>query len=119
MMLPAGKRDAYLTMLRESASTPDSAGQLVETYTKIADVWANIVPKSASEDWKAYHMEPSVTHMVTIPWTTALVATDRFTELLHGKTYIYNVAGPPISGARESDRRFGFETIVPVYEVSS
>ena len=119
MTIPAGLRDTYITIWKESATTPDATGQIVPSYTKKCNAWARFTTvaatpnsatlKAAKESWIGSRVNADALWVVTIPYIEGIETTDRVSEVDRGTTYTYEIAGPPFSD--------GGDLIFPVAEV--
>ena len=120
MTAPAGRRNSYLTIYTQTATTGDGAGQVVETFTKKCNAWGAVsayVPgqnatavRGQREQWANYHMNVDAQFVITIPYVSGLSADDRITEIdRNGDTVTYNIAGEPLPS--------GGDLIIPVAQV--
>lgn len=96
-MIPAGKRKNYLAIEYDAGASgaQNADGHTTPNWVKRFNAWGAIeTPLTAAKEvWNAYHMDATVTHIVTIPFTTqAILTTDRVT---YGSR-VFNLAGPPI-----------------------
>lgn len=110
MTTPAGDRDTYLTLWRNSATVPGSTaatGQMVETATKVGYVWGKIssaMPpvnaagiKGQNENWASYHVNVDARYVITVPYGGIDPQPDDwFTAHFRGVDYRYDIAGQPI-----------------------
>lgn len=79
----------HLIDLQSKASTIDGNGDTVETWSPVAQVYAEIAPLSAREFIASQAIQSSVTTRITIRYRAGVLASMR---LVHGST-IYNIAG--------------------------
>jgi SPP1 family predicted phage head-tail adaptor len=70
------RRDKLVTLQRRG-TTQDTAGQVVETWTKIETVWATIGPITGREYFNASGERAEVTHRLSIWWGPSVAPRDR------------------------------------------
>lgn len=68
-----------LLHLQVRSQTQAADGQLVETWTDVAQVWAHIAPISGREMWLAKQAQARVTHRITILYRPGILPTMRAT----------------------------------------
>lgn len=95
----AGRLDRRITIERASVTT-DEYGGPVETWATLATVWAEVLPISDGERWRAAEVAATVTHRFRIRWGVGVEATDRISY--DGKAF-------EISNVKEIGRREGQE----------
>jgi SPP1 family predicted phage head-tail adaptor len=74
--MSAGRRDKKVTIQRQS-DTQDSVGQLVDTWTVTATVYASIEPLSAREYFNASGERAEVTHKIGMVYGPTISPRDR------------------------------------------
>ncbi|QDP49539.1 MAG: putative head completion protein [Prokaryotic dsDNA virus sp.] len=52
----------FLVELQSATTTSDGAGGVTEAYSKIADIWCDIQPISAIEEYRQGKLKEKVTH---------------------------------------------------------
>lgn len=97
--MEAGLLDRRITIERATETT-DAVGGVVRTWGPIATVWAQVLPISDGERWRAQEVAASVTHRFRIRWGVGVEVTDRI--LYDGRVFL-------ISGVKEIGRRVGQE----------
>ncbi len=64
-MIGAGRRSRRI-VIQSLTETITDGGEVTETATTFATVWAEIKPLSAREDWIAKQSQATTTHKITI-----------------------------------------------------
>lgn len=82
--IQAGKRNKHITLQRLDKVTTDG-GEVTETETTIAKVWAAIEPLSAREFWQAQQSQATTTHKITILYRPDI--TTRHQAVWNGRTF--------------------------------
>ena len=57
--------------------TADTAGQMIETWVKVGDYWADVMPLSGREFLQAEAVEANITTKVRMRYLEGLLVTDR------------------------------------------
>lgn len=100
--MQAGKLDRRITLERASITLDDFGGQ-VEAWVVLATVWAEAIPVSDRERWRAGEIGATISHRFRIRWSSAVAdlnARDRV--IFDGREY-------DIHGVKEIGRRVGLE----------
>lgn len=97
--MDAGKLDRRITVERATITT-DAAGGEVQDWTAIATVWAEVLPISDGERWRASEVAAHVTTRFRIRWGLGVTVEDRI--VYEGRVY-------EIVGVKEIGRREGQE----------
>lgn len=79
--------------IQQASQTLDSNRQPVDSWVKLAEVWAAIEPLSGRELVVAQQQQPDVTHRVTMRYRDDVTAKMR---VRHNGRSLY-IGGPPIS----------------------
>ncbi len=74
--MSAGRRDKLVTIKRRGTDQ-DDAGQVIETWTETATVWASILPIAGREYFNASGERAEVTHRIGIVYGVSLAPRDR------------------------------------------
>lgn len=96
MTLRAGDLDRRVTIQRAAVLTND-LGEEVPTWSEHATVWAQVVPVSDGERWRAAEVGAAVTTRFRIRWGFGVTPEDRIAY--DGR--IYDVTGVKEIGRRE------------------
>lgn len=70
----------HLVELQSFTTTPDGMGGTNETWSKVADVWANIEPVTGNERWEIESLKGTISHVITI----------RFKDVTNENRIVYN-----------------------------
>lgn len=97
--MDAGKLDRRITIERATVTT-DVLGGEVLTWGTLATVWAQVIPVSDGERWRAEEVAATATHWFRIRWGVGVMPTDRI--VYEGDVYL-------ISGVKEIGRHDGQE----------
>lgn len=97
-VIAAGKRNKLVT-LQSLTETITDEGEVTETATTIAKVWAAIEPLTARETWFAQQSQATTTHKLTIIYRDDV--TSRCQALWNGKTYKFE----GVKNIDEADRQ--------------
>lgn len=73
---PAEKRDKLLT-LQARTQTADATGQLLETWSDVARVWASVRPLAGRELLLAKQAQARLSHRITILYRAGITPTMR------------------------------------------
>lgn len=71
------QRKNHRISIQRQSSAQDAAGQLVDSWTTTATIWASIVPLRGREYFNASGERATVTHQVFIYYGTDVVPRDR------------------------------------------
>lgn len=95
-MIGAGRRNKLIT-IEELTQTTTDGGEVTETATTLAKVWAAIEPLSARESWFAKQSQATTTHKITILYRSDVTSRMR---------------------AKWESRTFNFESVVNLDEAN-
>jgi len=95
-MIGAGKRNKRITIQSLTETTTDG-GEVTETASDVAEVWAAIEPLSARETWFARQSQATTTHKITMLYRPDVTSRMRATW---------------------DDRTFNFESVVNMDEAN-
>lgn len=98
-MFEAGRLDRRITIQRAIKATDNFGGE-VEIWGDHATVWAEVLPISDGERWRAAEVAADVTTRFRIRWGFGVQVTDRV--LYDGRLY-------DLHGVKELGRRVGQE----------
>ena len=88
----------YQVKLQSPANTTDAGGGRSQTFTTLATIWANIVPKSGTERYKHDQIQDQTTHDVFIRYRSDI---DPKYRILYG-TRVFSIKS--ILNVEERDR---------------
>lgn len=97
--MKSGKLDRRVTIQRVAVVLDDFGGE-IETWTDHATVWAQVLPVSDGERWRAEQVSATVSTRFRIRWGAGVRVTDQI--IYEGRTY-------DIVGVKEIGRREGQE----------
>lgn len=100
-MIAAGKLDRRITLQR-ATSSQDEAGQSIPAWSKVAEVWAQVLPLAAREPFQADQRAAWVDTKFVIRYRADVGPLDRV--LYGGRTY-------DVVGVQEIGRREGLELL--------
>lgn len=86
-----------VTFQRLSTATRDDAGQVTETWTDLATIWAAVDPLSSREYWSAEQVKSDVTH--TIRFRSGAVAATSKDRVYWDSRYFE--LEPPVDDGKE------------------
>lgn len=95
----AGKLNKLLTLQRpRSGSDVDQMGQPEDEWPGVAQMWAEIKPKSSSKVFQGQQSKALATHTITIRWRADVLSNMRFeyVDSLLGRTRHFVIDGNPI-----------------------
>jgi len=67
-----------ILQLQSIATSKDSVGQSIETWSDIAVVWASVNALSAREQWWAQQTQATTTHLITCRYDARITPGTRF-----------------------------------------
>jgi SPP1 family predicted phage head-tail adaptor len=97
--MDAGLLDRRITIERATETT-DAVGGVTREWGPLATVWAQVLPISDGERWRAEEVAAHVTHRFRIRWGAGVLPTDRI--VYEGRIF-------DLSGVKEIGRREGQE----------
>jgi SPP1 family predicted phage head-tail adaptor len=97
--MQAGKLDRRIAVERATTAKNDF-GEEVPTWAPLSTVWAQVLPISDQERWRASEVSATVSTRFRIRWGLGVTAEDRI--VYEGRVY-------EISGVKELGRREGQE----------
>jgi SPP1 family predicted phage head-tail adaptor len=94
--MEAGRLDRRISIDRALVTTDGAGGEVHDWYTH-KSVWAEVLPISDGERWKAAEVAASVTTRFRIRWGADVLVTDRITH----EGDVYEIVGVKEIGRRE------------------
>lgn len=56
----------YRVQIQSATNTTDAGGGRTQAWSRVADIWANIIPKSGKESYRQGKIQDDVTHDIYI-----------------------------------------------------
>lgn len=97
--MAAGPLDRRITLERATV-TFDDLGGAVETWSTLATVWAQVLPISDGERWRAAEVGAEVTTRFRIRWSTTVADVGPKDRIAYAGR-VFNIAGVKELGRRE------------------
>lgn len=82
----AGTLRYRVTIQRNAMDAANAYGEQIELWSDVATVWADVLPMTGSESWKAKQVQPEATVQVTMRLNSEVTTADR---LLYAGRYLY------------------------------
>lgn len=60
--------------IEQPTETQSESGDVTQTWSELATVWAGIVPVGGSESWRAQQANPLLSHQITIRWLAGVTS---------------------------------------------
>lgn len=85
-MMRAGKLRFRLE-IQQPVETRDAIGGVVQTWTKVRQVWADLEPLKGLELLEAAKVEPRLSHRVTLRYAPDLTPSSRLSQPATGRVF--------------------------------
>lgn len=99
-MLAAGRMNRRITIRRVVSEGPDGFGGVAQVWGDLVTVWAEVLPVSDGERWRAMQVAATATHRFRIRWGVGVTPLDRIR---------FEAREFEISGVKEIGLRVGQE----------
>ena len=83
----------HSVIVQSPGGTRDAVGDVIDSWTSVATVWASVEPLSGREALIAAQLHASTTHKITIRWDTSLAALAATWRILWGAR-VFDIVEP-------------------------